>query len=187
MSQPPRNRPPTRRVSTGQPERPAGTTRSQAGRPPARNVNAPRRSDPFPIVLGAVIGALVIGLLVVVYLISSNNGSTGGTGGTSANGGGQPTTAAQAPQATSAPQDDNATLNPDVTAGPTEEPPPRMTLADFKKLYDDPAKRPLIIDVRAKEAYDAGHIKGAISFPESDVDTRLNELPKDKLVVAYCQ
>ncbi|MFL5734203.1 MAG: redoxin domain-containing protein [Chloroflexia bacterium] len=64
---------------------------------------------------------------------------------------------------------------------------PRMPLDDFKKLYDDPAKRPLIIDVRAKEAYDAGHIEGAISFPESDVDTRIGELPKDKLVVAYCQ
>jgi rhodanese-related sulfurtransferase len=62
-----------------------------------------------------------------------------------------------------------------------------MTLEDFKKLYDDPAKRPIIIDVRAKETYDAGHIKGAISFPESDIDTRVGELPKDKLVVAYCQ
>jgi hypothetical protein len=190
MSQPPRNRPPTRRVSTGQPEQPQGSTRSQAGKPPASNVNAPRRSDPFPIVLGAVIGAMVIGLLVVVYLISSNNGSTGGTGGTggtTANGGGQPTTAAQNPTPAGAAQDDNATLNPNATAGPTEEPPPRMTLADFKALYDNPAKRPLIIDVRAKEAFDAGHIKGAISFPESDVDTRIGELPKDKLVVAYCQ
>jgi rhodanese-related sulfurtransferase len=133
---------------------------------------------------------MVIGLLVVVYLISSNNGSTGGTGGTggtTANGGGQPTTAAQNPTPAGAAQDDNATLNPNATAGPTEEPPPRMPLADFKALYDNPAKRPLIIDVRAKEAFDAGHIKGSISFPESDVDTRVGELPKDKLVVAYCQ
>jgi rhodanese-related sulfurtransferase len=54
-------------------------------------------------------------------------------------------------------------------------------------LYDDPAKRPIILDVRAKETFDAGHITGAESFPEADVDTRVSELPKDKLIVAYCQ
>jgi rhodanese-related sulfurtransferase len=62
-----------------------------------------------------------------------------------------------------------------------------MALDEFKALYDDPAKRPLILDVRAKDAFDAGHITGAISFPESDVDARVAELPKDKLIVAYCQ
>lgn len=68
-----------------------------------------------------------------------------------------------------------------------DEPPPRISLADFKALYDNPAKRPLILDVRAKEAYDLGHIKGAISFPEADVDARVNELPRNTLIVAYCQ
>jgi rhodanese-related sulfurtransferase len=62
-----------------------------------------------------------------------------------------------------------------------------MALDEFKALYDDPAKRPLILDVRAKDAFDAGHITGAISFPESDVDARVAELPKDKLIIAYCQ
>jgi hypothetical protein len=64
---------------------------------------------------------------------------------------------------------------------------PRISLADFKAMYDDPAKRPLILDVRSKDLYDAGHIKGAVSFPESDVDSRVGELPKDRLIVAYCQ
>jgi rhodanese-related sulfurtransferase len=62
-----------------------------------------------------------------------------------------------------------------------------MALDEFKALYDDPAKRPLILDVRAKEAFDAGHITGAINFPESVVDARVAVLPKDKLIVAYCQ
>jgi thiol-disulfide isomerase/thioredoxin len=65
--------------------------------------------------------------------------------------------------------------------------PPRMPLEEFKALYDDPATRPLILDVRAKEAYDEGHIAGAVSFPEADVDTRVSELPKDRLIIAYCQ
>ena len=34
----------------------------------------------------------------------------------------------------------------------------------------------------AKEAYDQGHIVGAINLPQSDVDARVNELPKNKLI-----
>jgi hypothetical protein len=77
-----------------------------------------------------------------------------------------------------------------TTAMPTATPggdPPRITLQEFKALYDDPAKRPIILDVRAPASYEEGHIKGAISFPEVDVDRRVGELPKDKLIVAYCQ
>jgi hypothetical protein len=76
---------------------------------------------------------------------------------------------------------------PAATAIPQSDIPPRISLADFKALYDDPSTRPLIIDVRSKDLYDAGHIKGAISFPEADVDSRVGELPKDRLIVAYCQ
>jgi hypothetical protein len=65
--------------------------------------------------------------------------------------------------------------------------PPRITLAEFKALYDKPATRPIILDVRPANSYRQGHIKGAISFPEADVDRRVGELPKDKLIVAYCQ
>jgi hypothetical protein len=79
---------------------------------------------------------------------------------------------------------------PTATAVPTtvaDDTPPRMALADFKTLYDNPATRPIILDVRSSDLYEAGHIKGAISFPEADVDTRVGELPKDRLIVAYCQ
>jgi hypothetical protein len=77
------------------------------------------------------------------------------------------------------------TSKPTVVA--RDETPPRMSLDDFKALYDDPAKRPIIIDVRAKSQYEEGHIAGAISIPESELDARVAELPKDKLVIAYCQ
>jgi len=85
-------------------------------------------------------------------------------------------------------------VDPAPTVAPTTIPtptnsqePPRIPLQDFKLLYDDPAKRPLILDVRSVETYRQGHIKGAISFPLSDADRRVNELPRDKLIVAYCQ
>ncbi len=75
---------------------------------------------------------------------------------------------------------------PTATAITSQEP-PRISLQDFKALYDVPAKRPLILDARSSFAYEEGHIKGAISFPLSDVDSRVKELPKDKFIVAYCQ
>lgn len=42
------------------------------------------------------------------------------------------------------------------------------------------------IDVRGKESYDASHIKGALSFPLSDIITRAKDLPRDKELITYC-
>jgi hypothetical protein len=124
-----------------------------------------------------VVGGIVVGilaLLVIVYLITSNNGSNANN--TTGNNAGAPTVPAANSGATA----------PTVPAANGTDP-PRISLEAFKALYDDPAKRPLIIDVRSADIYAAGHIKGAESFPEADVDARYKELPKDKLVVAYCQ
>ena len=55
------------------------------------------------------------------------------------------------------------------------------------KLYSDPAKRPVIIDVRTTDEYNQGHIKGAVSYPGADIAAVAGKIPKDKLVVAYCQ
>ena len=43
-----------------------------------------------------------------------------------------------------------------------------------------------VIDVRAKEDYDSGHIEGAISIPKADLHERLQELSKDDLHAVYC-
>src|SRR5207302_485158 len=58
---------------------------------------------------------------------------------------------------------------PAGTTTPTSDEPPRISLPDFKALYDNPAKRPFIIDVRSRDFYEEGHIKGAISFPVDEV------------------
>lgn len=170
MSGTPRDKMPVRQVSNRS-RPPANTGRTATPARRTTNVNVPTRRDPFPYVMGGVIGALVIGLALAAILIATRSG---GTSGTPNNGGAIP-------------------ANTSVVSGGTAQPTTssveavRMDLKDFKALYDDPAKRPLIIDVRTKEIYDQGHIKGSISFPEADVDARVNELPKDKLVVAYCQ
>jgi predicted sulfurtransferase len=44
----------------------------------------------------------------------------------------------------------------------------------------------VLIDVRGDASYKAGHIKGALSMPLADVRSRAKELPKDKLIIAYC-
>jgi rhodanese-related sulfurtransferase len=43
-----------------------------------------------------------------------------------------------------------------------------------------------VADVRPSEAYEEEHIAGALSVPEDDWAARAGDLPRDKLVVAYC-
>lgn len=44
-----------------------------------------------------------------------------------------------------------------------------------------------VLDVRPGEEYAAGHIPGAISIPLDELPARLNELPEDQEIVAYCR
>ena len=44
-----------------------------------------------------------------------------------------------------------------------------------------------VLDVRPAEEYRAGHIPGALSIPLAELEARLKELPKGRLVVAYCR
>jgi rhodanese-related sulfurtransferase/DNA-binding transcriptional ArsR family regulator len=45
----------------------------------------------------------------------------------------------------------------------------------------------VLIDVRPREEYAAGHIAGAVSVPYDEVEQRLTELPRDREIVAYCR
>lgn len=45
----------------------------------------------------------------------------------------------------------------------------------------------VLLDVRPKVEFQAGHLPDAISIPLHELEARLNELPADKLVVAYCR
>jgi 3-mercaptopyruvate sulfurtransferase SseA len=44
----------------------------------------------------------------------------------------------------------------------------------------------VVVDVRLGRKYAAGHIKGAIHIPSDEIVARANELPRDRLIVAYC-
>ena len=45
----------------------------------------------------------------------------------------------------------------------------------------------VVVDLRPREEYAAGHVAGAISIPLSELEARLAELPVDIDVVAYCR
>ena len=45
----------------------------------------------------------------------------------------------------------------------------------------------VLVDVRPPEEYAAGHIEGAISVPLADLERRIDDLPGDREVIAYCR
>jgi rhodanese-related sulfurtransferase len=45
----------------------------------------------------------------------------------------------------------------------------------------------VVLDVRPRVEYEAGHIPGAISVPLSELRQRLTELPHSRELVAYCR
>src|SRR5665647_545190 len=45
----------------------------------------------------------------------------------------------------------------------------------------------VVLDVRPRHEYAAGHIPGAVSIPVEELEQRLAELPADVQVVAYCR
>lgn len=44
-----------------------------------------------------------------------------------------------------------------------------------------------IIDVRPQKEFDEGHISGALNIPVDNLSKKMDELPKDQEVVAYCR
>ena len=45
----------------------------------------------------------------------------------------------------------------------------------------------MLVDVRPPLEFEHGHIDGAISIPVEELGKRLDELPRDKRIVAYCR
>ena len=67
---------------------------------------------------------------------------------------------------------------------PTADAATRIKLDDAWKLYQ--ADKAVFVDVRSKESYDRGHIKGALSIPGSQLIRRFREIPPGKIIITYC-
>jgi rhodanese-related sulfurtransferase len=44
-----------------------------------------------------------------------------------------------------------------------------------------------IIDVRPKQEFNKGHIAGALNIPVEELSDKLNDLPEDQEIIAYCR
>ena len=65
--------------------------------------------------------------------------------------------------------------------------PARITIKDVKKRMDR-GEKVLFIDTRGPDSWDSSDVKitGAVRMHYSDIEQRLNELPRDRLIVTYC-
>ena len=77
-----------------------------------------------------------------------------------------------------------AGATPPQAATPPADNARRITVAELHDLYQK--NNVLIIDTRADSAYKDEHIKGSISMPTGTLLGRVDELPRDKMIVAYC-
>lgn len=60
----------------------------------------------------------------------------------------------------------------------------RISIAEARAELD--GGKAVVVDVRGDATYKLGHIKGSVSIPVSDVEARMKELPKDKVIIFYC-
>jgi rhodanese-related sulfurtransferase len=72
-----------------------------------------------------------------------------------------------------------------------EEPEDRVAeriTAEEVKARMDRGEKPFFLDVREETAWERSGTKiaGAVRMAEDDVERRLNELPRDRPIIAYC-
>lgn len=61
---------------------------------------------------------------------------------------------------------------------------PRISAADLHQRLEK--NEVTLIDVRLKEGWDAGHIRGAMHIPLASVESYLSYIPRNKPIVTYC-
>lgn len=74
-------------------------------------------------------------------------------------------------------------MTPGVT-GDTLKNVRRITVDQAEKLVKQ--GKAIYVDVRSKEQYDKGHIKGAVSMPHSQMIARLKDIPPGRTIITYC-
>lgn len=72
-----------------------------------------------------------------------------------------------------------------VAAGLLRGDQPQSNVEDVMAGPED--RRPFLLDVRTAEEYGAGHIPGAVNIPVDALRARLDQLPRDREIAAYCQ
>lgn len=60
----------------------------------------------------------------------------------------------------------------------------RITPADARQAFE--SGKAIIIDVRDEASFKAGHVKGARWIPVNEIESRIKELPREKMIITYC-
>lgn len=95
----------------------------------------------------------------------------------------QPTATPNVPAGANAPQPAAPTSQQSIPTAITDV--PRISLQELRSLMD--AEEPLVlIDTRDRDHYDSGHVPGALPLDGPQVARHYRELPKDTLIVLYC-
>jgi 3-mercaptopyruvate sulfurtransferase SseA len=61
-----------------------------------------------------------------------------------------------------------------------------IDIATFEKIMQENPASIMLIDVRDKDEYDKGTIKGAVNIPVDDLEAKIPSLPTDKPIVFVC-
>ncbi|MBR4027892.1 MAG: rhodanese-like domain-containing protein [Lachnospiraceae bacterium] len=56
---------------------------------------------------------------------------------------------------------------------------------DIERLQME--KRALIVDIRLRNEYQKGHWKGAINYPEEEINDYTSVLKKNRMIILYCE
>ena len=57
----------------------------------------------------------------------------------------------------------------------------------LKELTENPDENIWIIDVRSENKWNKSHVPTAKSYFSGDIESRLDEIPKDKYLIIYCE
>ncbi len=53
------------------------------------------------------------------------------------------------------------------------------------RIIEQGVRRVVLVDVRSREEYATRHIRGAVSIPLAETESRASEIPREGLVVLY--
>ncbi len=78
------------------------------------------------------------------------------------------------------------------TAGETQKSPRLIKYEEFANVLADTSVDALVVDVRTREEFNAGHIPGAVLFPYDEIDARKDDFARltgrtERPIVLYCR
>jgi rhodanese-related sulfurtransferase len=65
--------------------------------------------------------------------------------------------------------------------------PVQLSVEKVDEILKNQKDNYIILDVRAKEEFDLGHLDSAMLIPVDELETRFGELSKDKPIIVYCR